>query len=767
MATNVAASANGATASASSTFGAGYEAARANNGNRTGATAGVDGYWNDGTVSTFDDWLQIDFSGSNSINEIDVFGVQDAYTSPTTPTLTMTSALYGLKDFDVQYWTGTSWATVAGGAVTGNNHVWTQFTFSPVTTTKIRVLIHNTQDALYSRVVELEAWTAPSVPSSPSSPSPANAATGVALALTLSWVATGATLYDVYFGTAASPPLVSTNQSVATYVVAGLSSSTTYHWKIVAKNSGGSTTGSVWAFTTGAFSSTGSSIMPNRLVEVELSGVGLGWTDITADVLRSYGINLRTGIQGGGPADLVASAGTARFGLNNSERNSATTLGYYSRFNTSKRSGWDIGINCRIRFQDPNTGTYYTRFIGRIDSIVPLPGVHGPRAVEVTVADWLEEAALWPLTPDIGEQVGQRGDEILTAILAQMPRQPTATSFDPTVERYLFALDQHGTGQQTALAELGNLARSELGYIFVKGDGTLRFEGRHARLLDTSSDWTLTDADEAALDIPTDRTDILNTIRVTVHSRIEDEFPTTLVYEQATPVLVRAGETKELIGPYRDPITGNPTGATDLQSQVSGVDFIANTNTDGSGADLTSNFSVVVQSGGSDARFTVTNSGLSSGYLTVNRIFGKGLRDQGTIQSEAIDSLSVDDNGVRAMTFDMPYQSDANIGQAVANYRLAKYASVIPWAKRVEVAVRTSTQLAQALARDISDRLTISETVTGLNASYFINGIDWRLTRNGHVRVTYTLAPAYDPFSGNYWVLGTSTLGTNTIPAPI
>src|SRR6185295_10526803 len=144
---------------------------------------------------------------------------------------------------------------------------------------------------------------------------------------------------------------------------------------------------------------------------------------------------------------------TASFTLRNDARNSGGLLGYYSPSHVNKRSGWGLGIGCRIRWTDPNTATTWTRFVGRIDAIDPTEGLYGERRVRVSVADWLDEAARWTLTPAIGEQVGQRVDQILTAILAQMPRQPTATSFDVGADAFAYAL----VTSQSALSECGNL----------------------------------------------------------------------------------------------------------------------------------------------------------------------------------------------------------------------------------------------------------------------------------------------------------------------
>lgn len=506
------------------------------------------------------------------------------------------------------------------------------------------------------------------------------------------------------------------------------------------------------------------SLLPTVLVEVELAGVGGGWTNIASDVLRGSSILIRSGITGGGPQDRVASTASASFKLNNSTRNSGGLLGYYSPFHASKRSGWGLGIKCRIRLTDPNTSTTRTRIVGRIDQIVPAAGQKGQRSVDVVVVGWMDEAARWALTPEIGEQVGKSWDQILTAILAQMPRQPESTSFDVGVEAYPYALVTSEQTKQTALGEFAKLAASEFGLIYVKGDGTLRAEGRHQRLLDTTSDWTITDADESGLVLPSTRDQIINTVRVQEHPQIVDPLPTTLVYDQANAIAVNAGDTKQLLGPFRDPVTGEPIGATDVNTAAT---FTANSMEDGTGTDLTASFTVTVTIGPSGARFDVTNSSGTNGFLTSLSLYGRGIYDRGTVQFEATDATSIAAFGEHAVNFDMPYQADDDVGQGAADYILARYKDSAALVRTVTVFGRSTAALAQILARDISDRLTLSETVTGASAvSYFINGIDFTVRPSGHVTATYTLAPAADPFSGLYWILGTSTLGTDTVLAP-
>jgi len=158
--TNVALAANGAIAVASSTYATGFDASGAINGDRKGLSWGNGGGWTDATPGTWPDWLEIDFAGAKTIDEVDVFSVQDNYASPVEPTAGMTFTQYGLVNFTVQYWDGTQWLAVSGGIVSGNTLVWRQLTFAAVTTSKIRVLISGTGDS-WSRVVEVEAYSSP------------------------------------------------------------------------------------------------------------------------------------------------------------------------------------------------------------------------------------------------------------------------------------------------------------------------------------------------------------------------------------------------------------------------------------------------------------------------------------------------------------------------------------------------------------------------------------------------------------------------------
>jgi hypothetical protein len=160
-------------ATASSTFSASYPASAVIDGDRQGRNWGNGGGWNDATEGQFSsDWLQVNFAGTKTIGEIDVYTLRDAYASQTSdPTLTETFSTApntgnGITSFNVQYLSAGSWVDIPGGRVVTNNNVWRRFTFSPISTSAIRVVVRDaalwtSAPNNYSRIVEVEAWDVP------------------------------------------------------------------------------------------------------------------------------------------------------------------------------------------------------------------------------------------------------------------------------------------------------------------------------------------------------------------------------------------------------------------------------------------------------------------------------------------------------------------------------------------------------------------------------------------------------------------------------
>ena len=165
----------GAVATASSQVNGNYPVSAVNDGDRTGRNWGLGGFasgWNDGTEGVFgSDWVQVDFAGARTIDEIGVFTLRDNFAgggavSEGETFSTADNIGNGTTYFEAQYWDGSRWQRIPGGLVgetVDNNRVWTKLSFLAITTQKIRVLVRDSvvftgSPNNYSRIVEIEAW---------------------------------------------------------------------------------------------------------------------------------------------------------------------------------------------------------------------------------------------------------------------------------------------------------------------------------------------------------------------------------------------------------------------------------------------------------------------------------------------------------------------------------------------------------------------------------------------------------------------------------
>jgi phosphatidylserine/phosphatidylglycerophosphate/cardiolipin synthase-like enzyme len=162
------------------------------------------------------------------------------------------------------------------------------------------------------RAAETAAF-APLPPDAPKNRSPAAGSQLAGTSAKLSWSGgPWAHLYDVYFGTSPTPPLLAANlalgPSTATttnqsYTTPTLQPLTTYYWRIVSKTMANRTaTGPVWSFTTPG--SSAPPVLPSGWQTGDIGGVGLAGT-------ASYGGGTFT-ISGSG-SDVWGTADSFRF----------------------------------------------------------------------------------------------------------------------------------------------------------------------------------------------------------------------------------------------------------------------------------------------------------------------------------------------------------------------------------------------------------------------------------------------------------------------
>ena len=167
---NVALVTNGGVASASSIKPAdstrSYSPTSAIDGERAGVNWENNGGWADATRDQWPDWLQVNFSGNKTLTEVRVYTLQNDFKNPVEPTAATPADIYGIEDFQVQYWNGSTWvvmddpatAGVVEGDIVGNNKAMRVISIpSGITTNMIRVNVTKGR-VYYSRITEVEAF---------------------------------------------------------------------------------------------------------------------------------------------------------------------------------------------------------------------------------------------------------------------------------------------------------------------------------------------------------------------------------------------------------------------------------------------------------------------------------------------------------------------------------------------------------------------------------------------------------------------------------
>lgn len=479
------------------------------------------------------------------------------------------------------------------------------------------------------------------------------------------------------------------------------------------------------------------------------------WTAIP-DVLASPGVRFSYGVAGVGMADRVAQTGRLTFTVDNSAGNSAHKMGYYSPGHGNQWPPFDIGAQVRVKVTY-GAVTYY-KWRGFIDSLDIVPGerVPGGRRVTVNCVDWMDQAARATVR-GIPVQLNQRGDQVFATLVAAMSVQPAAVVSGYSVDTYPYALDNTRDEDVSVMGEFQKLAMSGLDFIYVRGDsvtgGVLRYESRMSRGTSTVSTFTLNASNLIGMENSYTRDNVLNNIQVQIFPRRVDTAATTVLFALESRPAIARNTTLVLTGTYRDPESGKFTriGGDEMVAPVAVTDYQLNTAEDGSGTDITSQLTVTAVNGGNSAEFQVTNAGPLDGYLTKLQYRGKGVYYFQSVLFIAEDLASQTLYGDNVLRLDMPYQSSVLVGQDAAQFALGLNKDAAMRVQRATFLAQDSdANMLAAIQREISDRVTLDETVTGQHRDYFINAVEWDVSPNGFFRCSWTLTPAD---SQNYWIL--------------
>ncbi len=413
-----------------------------------------------------------------------------------------------------------------------------------------------------------------------------------------------------------------------------------------------------------------------------------------------------------------------------------------------------------------------TLFRGYLDSIEPVAGIYGSRRATLQCVDAI--ALFQDAEILIALQESKRGDELISSVVTNV-YTPPGTAYDTDVDTFPYTGDRwtadyivYGAGkQQRALAAIRDVCTSDWGRFYIRSDGYPTFENRQHRTSDVTSVATLADT-MSQLQYTKGMDLLFNEIKVTAYPRTIGAANEVLWAQEAGSIpSVAAGASLTISAKFRDPNNKEVSiGGKTVVPPVVTTDYLMNAASDGSGANLTANFTVVATVYANNASILITNTGGTDGYITLLQIRGLAVRAYAPPTVTASDSTSQTTyKSKRTLPLDLVLQDNVNTATTLAAYLLGLYKDPPGQvAGAMFYADRNSTFSAYAQDLDVGDRITLSEAQTGISGDFFINAIRHVIDVGRSHRVTVDVEPA--GLGGPYFQLDVSQLdGTHVLMA--
>lgn len=493
---------------------------------------------------------------------------------------------------------------------------------------------------------------------------------------------------------------------------------------------------------------------------------GTVWVDISAYVVGD--IQTQQGLGGWRPENRVALVGTLKVILNNKAK-LFSPMGGDALRSLNTLTGFTRGAPMRVRAYW--RGGYYPLFVGRIASIDSDDKNWGPEQTRVLAVDWMNVPGNFPMK-GAAIATDQTIDSALALILARLSVQPDSTDFDDGYFTFPAIFDNVKT-KTMASAELARLVASELGYLYVKGDGTLRAENYRARwggraldtivlettaldhlLLETGDHLLLEDGDKLLINAGTatavalyddvesinillDTNSVLNQAIVHAYPVITDTSLKVL-YSLGSPVYLPGYGTLTFIAHYTDPNGYNQASGTNMQAPVATTDYTANASENGGGTDRTGDLTVAAVYYGDTVEYTLTNGANSGLWVTKLQARGYGIYYGNSIETVVNDSASQSAYGLTAFQFDQKYRKDTYFAAETGAEIIEEYKT--PRSRITKMgylANLNENHLAAALQLDIGSLIRIDEDRSGINCNYYITDRALTIRQGGIIRVNY------------------------------
>ena len=357
---------------------------------------------------------------------------------------------------------------------------------------------------------------------------------------------------------------------------------------------------------------------------------------------------------------------------------------------------------------------------------------------------------------EVSLQQSQTTGTLIDLILDSMGWYSMKRTMDVGRDTILYSSFSNEKGLET----IQNLCDSERGIFLISNDGKAKFEDRHHRYKSPHNAVVLSIDNNSMRDFVPDRNYnlLFNDILIKAHP-IQVKASAELWYLRDTISIV-AGDSTSIDAEYSDPDTGQKViAAVNVVTPVATTDYTANSQPDGLGTDLTTDMTIRFVKLDKTAKIEIANNAAITAYITFFRIRGQAVVSYDVAPRTASDSTSQMTYGKRTLDLDLIWQQRSSVAKDFADYLLSQLKAPLDLVE-VMIFPHTDALETQMFLREISDRVSVAETLSEMDDEFYIEGLN-HFIKPGIIHETHWKLIPTDR-TGDYWILGISELGTTT-----
>ena len=427
---------------------------------------------------------------------------------------------------------------------------------------------------------------------------------------------------------------------------------------------------------------------------------------------------------------------------------------------TGESAGMDLTI--RLTVERANNPLW----TGYLQSIKPCPSVAGVQTVELVAIGSLG------FLNQRDTETAMKTAIATGAAITEVLDKASYPEFPRTLDTGQTTMDRFWVDKQKTLSGLRKVEDTESGFLTESSAGYIVFEDRHHRMKSPhlTSQATYTDAPGGTIGyIGLNQEDplqqIFNIFEAEVKTYTVGSSATLWVCPEsgASSPLVPAGSTATFWASY--PTAGDVTNAMAVDAWTTlaeGTDFITYTAPTG-GTLVTGSVTFSLSKFSNAMKMVATNASTQHLYLTTFQARGTPITVSDPLKVKAEDSTSKTTYGERTYPHPGEFIPTSTEAKSWGDFHLSVFKDPQPILLVTLHANRSQSHLAEAMTRDISDRITLvanNSAVLGINQDFFIEAIYHRIQADLSHKITFALSPA--TMWGEFWVWDVSVWDVNT-----